>query len=1488
AGKEIEVVLTGTDLDDLTELRFTHEGIKGVPVMLPADDIWPEARHDGLKFNVTIAENVPAGTYEARTIGKFGFSTPRFFAISAKGGLEELNIASGNETPEKATELALEQPVNARTIASRSNHYKLNVKKGQRVLVHLWGERLDSRVDASLTVFDAQGNMVAESLNEIGLDPMGDFIAAADGEYLIKVSDYLFNGGGLYYYRLMASTAPWIDSVFPPAGKAGTKQKFTVYGRNLPGGQPAPDAFSASGTPLQKKEVEIQIPAKGEPAPIDGSRALQLVAEGFGWRDGNSNAARIGIARDNIVVEDAKLEEQTVAAPCEVAGRFDYGGDMDLYRFTAKKDEVLYIEVIADRMAAGADPNLIIQQIIKPAADAEDQAETNKFLAESDDTVLISLALPGGFETSSRDSGMKFTAPADGDYRVIVANNFSNTGALAAYRLGIRPQRPGFQLIAVADHNWQEANNALPGTPILHAGGSTFVRVLALRNDGFDAPIELSVEGLPTGVYAPPAQQIWEQNDEAHLVIAAATHAQDWSGEIKIIGKAMAGDQELTATAAPGTIVWTAVDKTKNRVRSRLTSTFPLTVSGEKSMLSVAPTEAKVWQADLKTILDIPVTVTKGEGELKGNVVVTPYGLPNFKKPAPLNIPVANAEGIVKISFNPDGNNKPMASEGRFVFKVDGVVGKYKVSPEHIERWTDWQKVVNAVSVASTAGKAKADAASNVATAAQVAADKAVTDNAAQLAALTTATAATQVKYDAALKAVTAAEAALKPVAEAQLAAAKKALADHTAAKAALDQAAAAAKTKSDAAAKALADADAALKAAEAAHVENLKKLTAPKTAADAALKKEQDALAAAEKAVADFEAARVPLATAAAVVEVKNRSVQHAAGLATTAIASAATNHEADVKFLTDAKTKADAALKAPETALAAAVKAVEAKKTANALVDKTVVDAKTKIDAAKKTAADATAALAAAEKAHADNLKKLTDAKTAADKAAADTAAALAAAGKAVADNKDEAKKPALAKAAADAKPKSDAAAKAAADTAAAVTAADTAHKANAAKLTAAKTTTTAAVVAAEAAMATALKNVATAKTQLEPLVKKQTEDQAKFDEAKKLADDSTAAIAAAGTANTANVAALTTAKAAADKTAAASKTAYDTAAKPVVDLDAKREALDKAVVDTKAKIEPAEKAVTTAETPIIAAETAHAVNLVKLNTAKNVAAIAAMAPELALASATTAVAEHAKPVAALTKAVTDSEAAVAATTKAAADKLAGLKKQAVDATAALATGKAAVTAAQTAKVALVKAAADAQPKADAAAKALAGADQADAAKVKALTAAKTAADAALAAAKKAVVDHDVKLAALVKAATDLQTKTTAVAKVATDEEAAQKAAAAATAANVTKLAGAKATSDAALKTAATALTVAKQAQAANAASKPILVAAAAGAKTKAEAAKTAATEIASLVTRSTAAKTLAAAELKKATDRAKEKDVKFAVFSEPIALRILEPRK
>lgn len=1281
-GATFQAELTGTDLDDLTALRFTHPGITGESVILPADEIWPEPRPDGLKFTVRIGNDVPAGLHEVRTIGRFGLSTPRFFVVSPKDGPAELTVADGNETSGTATPLALEQVVNAQTKANRSDHYKLAVRKGQRVLIHVWGERLDSRLDAILSVHDPAGKQIAISLNEIGLDPLGDFTAQVDGDYLVKVSDYLYNGGPPYYYRLMATTAPYLDGVFPPSGKAGTRQKFTIYGRNLPGGQPG-EVVTTHGAALETKEVEIQVPAAGGAVTVNGGKILQAVAEGFEWRDGASNPVRIGLAHDELVVEDSKLDEQAVRAPCEVVGRFDRRGDQDRYRFSATKDEALVIEVIAERMGIAVDPTLIVQQIVKPTPDAPDQKESSKFIAEADDIVLKSLIpLDGpGFDTRSRDARILFTAPEDGDYRVVVGNNMSHAGALAPYRLGIRKARPGFRLIAVQDKNWQEGRNAMPGVTRVNAGGTNFIRILALRDDGFEGPIELAVRGLPTGVYAPPIS-IWGPNDEGYLVISAASHAQDWMGDVEITGKASLEGMEVSVTALAGTLVWSAQDPTKNRTRSRQTTRFPLQVSSEPAGLVLQVDETKIWRVELKKTLDLPVTLTK-QGEVKGPFKVTPYGLPGFTRPPAPNL--SGEKGVVKIGFNPDGNNKPRASEGRFVFRLDAVQGKYRANPMAFERWTAWKKEIDAKANQFNADKNKANNAVNTANNARTTAERAVTDHAGARNKLAQAVTAAQAKVDAAKQTAETAGAAAKAVPEAWLGAVKAAHDANQAARPAVEKAATDAQTKAEDAKKKASDTDTARMAEVTAIEEAQKTLRQAVDTANTALKSSRDALAAAEKALADHLAPRVALANVAAGEEIRLRVAKHAAGLAASEVGQVIAEHDVTTKLLTEVKTKAEAALKQPEQALANATKGVTDKETAKAAMEKTLADARTKLETLKKAATDANAAMTATVTAHGENLTKLTQAKGAADRLATEAAAGLEAAKKAQAaqaNNEDQAVKAQLAQAVTDAQSKETSAMKAVTDAASAIQGAESAHKTNLAKLIQAKSKAESDAKSAETAVASATKSVADAENSLEGLKKTQAEAQAKFDDVKKVADEAAAAIPAEANTHAAHLGKLSAAKVATAKSLQTVEPVYTAAAKRVTDHDAdKKNALEKAVADAKAKIEPARKPLVDAESKLAQSKGARDSALAKLTAEKRSADLALVVAETVKKSADQLLVENQTAATALSNSLSEAQATAEAAKQAAAAagegdkavppaKIAELGAAATSATASLAT--------------------------------------------------------------------------------------------------------------------------------------------------------------------------------------------------------------------------
>ena len=59
AGKTVDMTIVGTNLDQTTELRFTHPGIIAKPVLLPTDDLFPQARIQNTRFKVTVSPEVP-------------------------------------------------------------------------------------------------------------------------------------------------------------------------------------------------------------------------------------------------------------------------------------------------------------------------------------------------------------------------------------------------------------------------------------------------------------------------------------------------------------------------------------------------------------------------------------------------------------------------------------------------------------------------------------------------------------------------------------------------------------------------------------------------------------------------------------------------------------------------------------------------------------------------------------------------------------------------------------------------------------------------------------------------------------------------------------------------------------------------------------------------------------------------------------------------------------------------------------------------------------------------------------------------------------------------------------------------------------------------------------------------------------------------------------------------------------------------------------
>ncbi|NOX98509.1 MAG: hypothetical protein GXP30_02065 [Verrucomicrobia bacterium] len=677
AGTDEQVTISGTNLDDVNTLRFSDTRIKVSPEMLPTDEYYPTPRPKPNSFKITIPADVAPGTYEVRTLGYFGLSTARPFLILPKDAIEVREEGDHSEQ-HIAMPLAIETGVLGNLDNRKIDWYKIPGKKGERLLIQMWAERLDSKADGMLAIYDANGHELERNREHFGRDPLVDFTPQSDGDYYIAVSDILYRGDANHFYRLIASRAPHIDFVFPPAGQPGTKTRFTIYGRNLPGASLG-NSISIGGKTLDTLEVDIQIPQKSDaPRTFNSDFPRRALLPGFEHRIGKSNATLIGYASAPVVMENPKIEKQKVTIPCEIAGHFDQAGDADTFRFTAKKDSTYWLETISDQMTSMADPFIMVEKITK---DDKGKEVLSKVVEIDDPVSFFSVDNRDATNLDTLDAGISFKADQDGDYQITLINQLAGGSLAHRYRLAIRSAQHDFQVITTTERVLADGRNGYPAAPLVRRGGSLAYRVLVPRQDGFDGDISITATGLPKGVTVQPLI-LSGKSDRGFLVVKADANAVAWAGPIKIIGTATINGKAITHESRNASLVWGSVFSDARRVRSRFDLETVLSVTDkETSPATVAPAENKVWTVELNQKLEIPIKV-KDFGTRKGNITVQVEGFPGMNRGNPkITVAEGKTDGKVTIDFKPNGNFK--VEPGRYQFIILGVGNaKYKHNPE--------------------------------------------------------------------------------------------------------------------------------------------------------------------------------------------------------------------------------------------------------------------------------------------------------------------------------------------------------------------------------------------------------------------------------------------------------------------------------------------------------------------------------------------------------------------------------------------------------------------------------------------------------------------------------------------------------------------------------------------------------------------------------------------------------------------------------------
>jgi hypothetical protein len=606
AGQTIDVTVRGADFEGTNALWFDHPGLRAF-------------HRKGAQFTLAIAPGTPLGVYDVRAVSPLGVSNPRRFVV---GDRPEAKETEPNNTLAQANPLTIGTYFNGELAATDVDCFRFEGRKDQRLFVEVWAQRLDSRLDAQLHVYGPDGAEMIETLGGFGPDPLLDLTLPKDGTYTIKLHDVIFAGSPDHVYRLMVHEGPHIDAILPTAAPPGVPTTFTLFGRNL-GAAPCPELIQVDGHALERKDVTITLPespdvnASGEDATSSVAAIRRGVLYHLETPSGRSNSVFISEASDPVIIErepnDGGEAVQLVELPCDISGSFGRAGDLDVYRFRARKGEVCWIEAWAERIGSPADPTFMVQRVPDKGAPQD--------LAAGDD--LPDRGAVNHFPTSTVDASLRWQSPEDGVYQVVLNDLYSSQrgDARLTYRLQIRREKPDFAVFVVPENV-----TAVEGLT-LRAGGRAQTRAFAIRLDGYSRPIRIEPVDLPPGVTCEPTI-IGANQTSAPLVFEAAESSPHHLTPIRLLGRGLSGDRkelldqpkgsavtlETTHEAQPGGMIWPPVAPQGIPIPgpARLTRGFVIAVrEGAPFLLTAHPSH---WDVALGASIELTVDVTRRKG----------------------------------------------------------------------------------------------------------------------------------------------------------------------------------------------------------------------------------------------------------------------------------------------------------------------------------------------------------------------------------------------------------------------------------------------------------------------------------------------------------------------------------------------------------------------------------------------------------------------------------------------------------------------------------------------------------------------------------------------------------------------------------------------------------------------------------------------------------------------------------------------------------
>lgn len=439
-GTEVVLNFSGARIKDCQEVISYSPGFTTSKI---------EAVNDNLvKVTLKIAPDCRLGEHALRLRTPSGVSELRTFWVGALPVIDEKEPNSDFATPQK---IPMNVTVHGVVDNEDVDYYAVEMKKGQRLSAEIEGMRLgETLFDPYIAILDSKRFELAASDDAplLGQDAAVSILVPADGTYMIQVRESAYGGNGACRYRLHVGTFPRPTAVVPAGGRPGEEVEVRFL-----------------GDPAGEIRQKIKLPAVVDPH-------FGVFAQDTNGITPSPIPFRL-VALPNVVETPGNTTLQGATPftlPAAINGVISQPGEVDYYRFPAKKGQAFNIHCYARRIGSALDS-------------------------------VMAISLPGGATIAANDDAVgpdsffQWTAPEDKEYILSITDHLKKGGINYFYRVEFQPIVPALtvSIPKVAQYSQERQVVVVPR-------GNRFATMVSASRVNYGGDLVIGAEGLPAGI----------------------------------------------------------------------------------------------------------------------------------------------------------------------------------------------------------------------------------------------------------------------------------------------------------------------------------------------------------------------------------------------------------------------------------------------------------------------------------------------------------------------------------------------------------------------------------------------------------------------------------------------------------------------------------------------------------------------------------------------------------------------------------------------------------------------------------------------------------------------------------------------------------------------------------------------------------------------------------------------------------------------------